>query len=1529
MASLISSVAELYFAYFVPTQRNTPSLDRDAWPGLFILPIRVCIDAAAVVLLLVVRDLPQRAGIALPDESMLATEVQENAAGRHLFKDTKTKQVSPETGESVLSNGLFCWVNWFLALRDQPQLDDLYEVPSKYTPEASWARFEAHSKAGRSLGWQLAHTFKEELAVQAVLNPVFNLLDYAQPFFMQQILRFIDSYSKDQSIGIRFGLFLAVAMLAANVASTVVEQQQAWHSRLLSMKVRNIVVFLLTQKTTRRKIGSCVGNDSSEGRAYNVLASDVSRLSKLTTLVYVVVLLPYQQLLGAWYMYRLLGMAGVVGTLLLLVVMRVSQSLVARANAIEERLGALNDQRVATTSEIIRGIASVKLFGWGTRFIGVVGQKRALQVDQLWRRAKIWTVISLSTLGSLPFINYAMFAVYSMQHRLEAETIFTAIAVFMIVQRSVNWIPSLFAEAVSVVVSYRRIEAYLSEPDVEPLQGRISQDEAPGLTVGFCDASLTWDDRQFSLDKLSVLFPAGQLSLIGGPTGSGKSSMLSALIGDMTLTGGKMIVPTCEAATGQFGARADMELRDIAFVAQEPWLRNATVRDNILFGEPYEQRRYERVLRACALIPDLRVLAAGDQSEIGERGITLSGGQKQRVALARAVYSSRRILLIDDCLSAVDAQTGKHILHRCLLDNDGLMQGRTRVLITHHMAMCLPHSQFVVLLRGGRIEFQGPPSEMSGNNTFGAWTASTGSDVDIDTVGPPQDILNAQRAALAPSGQTLGRIVDDEVRLQGLIKADTWRAYFAASGGRVLVAVCLGSIVTTRLLTMYKDYYLASKLKQADRGGDALGWLGVYLGLSLASACLSTAGLLWAYAGSLQASVALHDGLLQAVVRARPRFLETTPLGRIMARFTRDVQVIDTDIMEIVFHFQQNLVSVLLVLAGITAAVPLFAVVGGGVLVVYAHVAWRFMRAQRECKRLEATAFAPLVSLYGEMIPGSASIRAFGMQQAYVAEMRRRFASYLQADFVLRSTRRWLGVRMGMTSSVVSFATAVFILLRIDSFARNGLAGLVLVYAVNFWNESVAVVRCYSDLELSLNCVERVAQYMAVDQEAAAITLLPRHASLPKDWPRTGTLRIRDLVAAHVPGVPVLHGISFTVQHGEKVGVVGRTGAGKSTLSLALLRLVEPSHGQIVLDDVDISAIGLEDLRLSVTIIPQDPVLFNGTVRFNLDPFAELPDALLLGALHRTLLLDVFAGLDDEIRENGRNLSLGQRQLVALARALVRRSRLVIMDEATASVDFGTDAIIQATIRSELADSTLLCIAHRLRSIIDYDKVLVLDHGNVVEYDTPWTLLQDKSSMFSAMCMDSGEYEHLHYIHIMRKMGVNLASQQNLQFVSALAAPVSQDLLSNLPPATRPHFVLDPDNWPAFFNWLNAQPPSLLIIDGLCSLLDQGMAADRALSFFKACQSSAAKLVVCMFADDETSVPLAHAIVRRCHHVFSFDGLVSGASTDVSGQLTVVGGHLLCQLPNEQRSFKPVVLHYKISDSSVHFFSPGQSRIVL
>ncbi|KAJ1719478.1 hypothetical protein LPJ53_005766, partial [Coemansia erecta] len=625
-----------------------------------------------------------------------------------------------------------------------------------------------------------------------------------------------------------------------------------------------------------------------------------------------------------------------------------------------------------------------------------------------------------------------------------------------------------------------------------------------------------------------------------------------------------------------------------------------------------------------------------------------------------------------------------------------------------------------------------------------------------------------------------GMLVEDEEREQGYIKPEVWLTFLSACGGSWFWVGVVAFLVASQVIIVLQDYWVrvwVASTASGDNHHTTMFWLGMYMAICIAGALWIYVELVFINSGMIRACRSIHSRLIRTVVHATPRFFDSTPLGRIINRFSRDMQVLDENTIDTIVWWIMDILAVLSVFVIICSVTPAFVVVAILVSLVYFAIAYYYLSASRELKRLESNSMSPLLSLFGELILGVSSVRAFGAGQVYIKEALDRISVHNRSFYMVWSSNRWLSVRIDLAGASVSFASAILVLASLDSLDA-GLAGFVLSYALTFSERMLWAIRNYGANELNMNAIERIMQYLKVDQEAV-LHSLPGNEP-PSNWPSSGETVIEDLVVEYVPGTPVLHGISLRARHGEKIGVVGRTGAGKSTLSLALMRFIEAKSGHVLLDGVDISQIGLEELRRNVTIIPQDPVLFNGTIRLNLDPFDEYPDELVWDALKRAYLVNerssvsssrltsavastavsihdsseiagqpermagIFNSLDAEIKENGQNLSLGQRQLVALARALVRRSRLIVMDEATASVDFDTDSRIQRTIRgSEFANSTLFCVAHRLRTIIDYDRVLVLDKGKVVEFDTPSNLLQKSDGIFKGMCEQSGEYDQL------------------------------------------------------------------------------------------------------------------------------------------------------------------------------------------
>ncbi|KAJ2733124.1 hypothetical protein IW152_003281 [Coemansia sp. BCRC 34962] len=1592
---LLIGLCEIYYSFFTPATRNVPIFGQNA--SLYSNTLVASTTLSSTLLFTYARAqlrpvFVRPLAIGSDSEHLEYTpsyDVEANADGDDdevtpLTRSADQKPVplvdSPEFNVSWYSTLAFSWSNDLLRRGSARRLEatDMYRLDESDLPIPNWRRYLRHRKPGRSLMVTLMMVFAPELILQAALALVTSVLYFSGPFFLQRILRSIEILGGSKGVGgeapaeksIRSAYLDAFGLLFFTLAASILSNQTMWVGRHIGFRLKGLLVAELSSKTLRRRGkgswedaksaddddeekdedgGVPTAQAAADGKIMNLLTADFSRVAEVSAYLDNVYALPLMLFIGIWYMYMLLGVSALVGLSMSVLYIPLSKMLFEYLTKVEKKLTSLSDERVTVITELLQGIKAVKLFGWESRFLEMVDERRERQIKYMWKLLLAWIRVNIASSLAPMLILVVIFVVYiiGFGNRITAEIAFTTISVFQLIRIVFEHLPGFLNWVIGGYVALGRIDSYLGQPQVQDLEKRVAYTDSDRNELGFESADLEWEspstnvkpdngiavagknvasvdtsdatehtplladsaaaaatlhtqaacssanesyaslDRddgddlvRFALKDIDVRFPHGVLSVVAGPTGSGKSSLLLALIGEMTLTRGRILLPTVNPrldANSDYKYRDIFELsdeglaiRDIAYVSQEAWLRNATIRENILFGEQYDAARYEEVLRVCALKPDLRILSAGDQTEIGERGVTLSGGQKQRVALARAVYSSRRILLIDDCLSAVDAHTAKHILMECLLSKTPLMLGRTRVLVTHHVSMCLPFAQYIVMLSEGQVSLKGNPAELQDQGVFTKAMAELESSEDkeeaadlkgkgkdaeqaalaadvLDKEDPsksvadttPEDEYNllrlkkiAEQRGLDPDGDLSalqGTLVEDEERESGYVKSEVWLTYLNASGNKWFWIISITLLTACQVFLVLQDYWiriwvastskddalvgehasasplaagagtpsslwlspmaalrasmpvyglnasvsgmLSTTLSSEQQHHSAVYWISIYVVIGVVGVIWRVIQMWFVYSGAIRASRSLHARLVRKVVRATPRFFDSTPLGRIINRFSRDIYTVDESTMDTIVWWSCDILAVISVLAIITAVTPTFILIAAVVSLLYVSIAIYYLNTSRELKRLESTSMSPLLSLFGELILGVSTIRAFGAKHYYVKEALNRINVHNQPFYMVWATNRWLSMRIDFSGAIVSFACALFILTSLD-WLDAGLAGFALSYALTFSERMLWVIRNYSTNELNMNAIERISQYLNIEEEASLVAT-PENKP-PSDWPETGNVQIEDLVVEYVPGVPVLHGISLTAKHGEKIGVVGRTGAGKSTMSLAFLRFIEAAQGRILLDNVDIAKIGLEELRRNVTIIPQDPVLFNGTIRFNLDPFSEYPDELVWDALRRAHLVrergsqttstatsvydgsnnaneagmermsGIFTGLDAEIKENGQNLSLGQRQLVALARALVRRSRLIIMDEATASVDFDTDDRIQRTIRgAEFANSTLFCIAHRLRTIIDYDRVLVLDKGKVAEFDTPWNLLQQEGGIFRSMCEKSGEYEHL------------------------------------------------------------------------------------------------------------------------------------------------------------------------------------------
>ncbi|KAJ5108547.1 hypothetical protein N7456_005222 [Penicillium angulare] len=1197
------------------------------------------------------------------------------------------------------------------------------------------------------------------------------------------------------------------------------------------------------------------------GTIINLMAIDSFKVSEVGAYLHFLwASVPVQIIMAVTLLYKIMGFSSFAGIAIMVLMLPVNLFIARQFNKVQNQILKGTDARIHATNEVLQNIRIIKYFAWEQRFQDVVNDKRRAELKSLRRRYILWSSAATIWYGTPILITFLSFFLYTVveKKQLTPSIAFPALSMFSLLRVPLDQLADMVAHVQESKVSLDRVDKYLNEEETEKYEQLRHTASSDGpVRIGLQKATLTWGTSKptpqqssssesgadaFRLINVDVDFPVGRLSIIAGATGSGKTSLLMALLGEMRLVEGHVHLP------GGMLNRADLPVDpatglvdSIAYCAQEAWLVNATVKENITFASPYDEKRYNAVLKACALERDLEILDAGDKTMVGEKGISLSGGQKQRISLARAIYSSARHLLLDDCLSAVDSHTAKHIFRQAL--TGPLMMNRTCILVTHNVALTVPQADHVVMLGNGKITAQGRPDDVAATGALGdeffksrpgSRASSRGlsrapSDNEAeDEAGEGAPGTNGTANGTQKKDQKEEKTTLQESKSVGSVKWSTISMYLSSMGswyywvGAVLVFCTqqLGSVSTNLWIRQWANAYQTSSLDTTDNAGlyaavshlkpptfnigsvskistwgppqlstradithpttpdgqvNVGYYLGVYalLGLGYISISLVREGVL--FWGSLHASWKIHDRLLKTIMHAKFRFFDSTPLGQLMNRFSKDVEAVDQEVAPVAIGMLHSLASVIMIVILISIITPGFLIAGIFITLVYTALGAIYLNSSRDLKRLESVQRSPLYQQFGETLNGIVTIRAYGDGPRFIVDNHRHINAYNRPHIYLWASNRWLALRVDWTGALVSFFSATFVLINIGKIDA-GAAGLSLTYAVTFTENVLWLVRLYSEVQQNMNSVERVREYLEVDQEAPGILPDARPA---KDWPTEGAVEFSGYSTRYRPDLdPVLKEVSFSVKAGEKVGIVGRTGAGKSSLALALFRGLEAEKGQIVIDGVDIGSIGLRDLRENITIVPQDPTLFTGTIRSNLDPFGLFSDEEIFTALRRVHLIgstvsgtatpmtesivmspdanggvngsattvadnkNVFHNLDSLVSESGSNLSQGQRQLLCLARALLKKPRVLMMDEATASIDYATDGKIQETLR-ELHDSTIITIAHRLQTIIDYDKVLVLDHGRVIEYDHPWSLINREDGLFRSMCDNSGNMDVL------------------------------------------------------------------------------------------------------------------------------------------------------------------------------------------
>ena len=1080
-----------------------------------------------------------------------------------------------------------------------------------------------------------------------------------------------------------------------------------------------------------------------------------------------------------------------------------------------------SDLRVKMMNEILAGIRIIKFYAWERPMGKEVGGLRGKELEALTKLAYTSAIGFSLILMAAPLIQpILVFLTYvEIQDKpLDAATAFTTVALFNMMRFPFAFLPMGLLQYIQSKISLRRLERYLDlpeladyvdskppadadekmaaegsitikegsfswfDPDAKPIRPvnekkesrRSSKRQRSSRSLGSKESGKKSKDSSdhemqnsshslassiateatsvgptITLQEITCHIEAGSLVAVVGSVGCGKSSFLSAILGEMEpIHGSKIYLPKPEEAGTGF----------VSYCSQTPWVVNDTLRGNVLFGREFDQERYDAVVEACALLDDLAVLPAADQTEIGERGINLSGGQKARVSLARALYSKRtKVMLMDDPLSAVDAHVGEHIFSRAIAGE--LAKGVTRVLVTHHVHL-LSRCDKVIVLDHGRIKHHGTYSELVGQGVdfAGAVDASTMKSSEghadkekkedtkkVDEVKKDDAITEEKKAQLKKSGK---KLVKDEEREEGSVAGSMYREYAQAGGLWIAFFIFLiqgigraSEVASGFWLSVWADESMSYALSGTPMSsGRTNFYIGIYALLGLVGVLGLTGRSLLIAVHRLRASKKIHDELTDSILRAPVAFFDVTPTGRILNRFAADMDKVDLELTQSLSQGVSTIFSVLGAIAAMVAAtkgtflVPLIPIG----YVYYLIQKW-FRKTSTELQRINSIANSPIFSDFSQTLSGTSTIRAYGEEGRFFENCKKSFDTMNSSYVLVQLTNYWLGLRLDVLGGLMgAFIGAVSVGTLQYNFIPPGWLGLALSYSIEVTNFLKHGVRMIATIEAQMNSVERILFYTK-NIESEAPEYIPEKDPPAGEWPKGGEIELQHASMRYRDGPLVLKDLSLTVKAGEKVGVCGRTGSGKSSLMVLLFRIseLENDGGKIVIDGVNTSEIGTAALRMNLSIIPQDPVLFSNTVRYNLDPFDTASDEEIWDVLKKVQMAEVIAvlpmGLQEQVSEGGENFSQGQRQLLCIARSLLRKPRILVMDEATASIDNATDATIQEMIRENFKDCTVLTIAHRLNTIMDSDRVLVLDDGRIAEYDTPQALLEQDEGFFKAM----------------------------------------------------------------------------------------------------------------------------------------------------------------------------------------------------
>lgn len=1243
-------------------------------------------------------------------------------------------EICPERHVGIFSTLVFSWMSPFLrqGYKRPLEFEDIWclDLPDHSSQLSSI--FEKHWKTELEFGqgrgskrWDNPSLFRAlrkttgPLIIQAIpLKLIVDISQFTGPVFLDLLLTSV----QDEEPSWR-GYTYAFSMFVGLVIGTLADNQHFQRVMRAGFQLRSIITTEVQKKslfltpTERARF--------SAGQIFNFVASDSEALQLVCNNLLTIMSSPLRMIGAMILLFFQLGAASLVALVSLIIMVPIQMSVVQWSAHYVKKALQQTDDRAKLEREVVSGIEAVKCNAWEVPFWSRILDIRRLELGILWKSFVLGAVNTFIVTSVPAVVAISTFAVYvSLGNELTASKAFVSLTLFDVLRFPLFQLPQVITQVTQAGVSLRRLESFLKAQ--EQSRNPVSDPVPPGNPAVSIKGDFAWSSNsQAVLKELDLEFPSGSLTIIVGMTGCGKSTLISSILG----------------LTRHLSDRGVVLHGTTSLVPQSPFIVNASVKENILFGHEFEETRYLASIAAASLGPDLESLPGGDQTELGEGGTNISGGQKQRIALARAVYANADVCLLDDPLSALDTRVGRSVFNNCIL---GAMKGKTVILVTNQLQY-VKNANTVLFLNHGRVIEKGSYAELMAKQDGAFAQMMNESQAEEEDLEKEENRIIETKTVSQISGERSknreeagAQLTQKEHRSIGVVSWNVIQSYVGAMSGYTAFGILIFEFLLAEVIRVGSTIWLTYWTNQGeDSSHGQMFYMWIYGGILITQVIVVFINQLdFKRLGKVAAEV-LHEKMMFKLLRAPMAFYHTTPVGRIINRLTKDTADIDKNLVEYIAFFLRSALQLFSTLILVAVITPLTLPVLACILILFYFLYAYFQTTVREIKRLDAISRSPVYSSINDVLNGISTVRAFGAEERLLERHMRLVDDNIIMALLNQSTNRWLSIRLETLGALAALAAGI---LTVEQGRSSSYMGLTLSYALSITTYTSITIRLASLAENVFNAVERVAEYSQLEEEAPVEV----PDSVDDDWPDQGGVDFDNIKMSYRPGLPlVLKGITASIEPRQRVGVVGRTGAGKSSLMNALFRIAELSEGCVEIDGVDIRNIGLRQLRSKIAIIPQKPIIFAGSIRTNLDPFEDHSDEAVWTSLVRAHLDQVVSasgeGLEMSLQEGGAPLSEGQRQLLSLARAVLRPTKILILDEATANVDVDTDALIQETIKQEFSDRTVIAIAHRLHTIIDGDKVLVLDKGVLAEFDSPAELLRNPQGIFTSMVRETGE----------------------------------------------------------------------------------------------------------------------------------------------------------------------------------------------